>query len=130
MQRTLRPEPLRLVEFERFAPLVRAIRDIVVAKWQTERAAATGSHLWFIVSGASQDQRARFARILRADVVVIETPVGVCSKRMRERDPSLAGEFDLWDAAIRRWWDEYEPAPSDRSGASVIAHPDTLSHQP
>lgn len=60
---------------------------------------------WIIKCAPDPAERQRYAHRFDADVVVLETPGGVCLDRLRDQDRPNADEIA---EVIVEWWHEYE----------------------
>ena len=63
--------------------------------------------VWFIISGGYASDRRWWQHALGAEVVVIDTPLNVCIKRIKQdnRRPDTAKVRHI--EAARTWWDKY-----------------------
>lgn len=67
----------------------------------------------FVVAmAATREQRDRYRQEFKARVIVMETSVDECVRRLNV-DAVRAGRIDEWEADVRTWWSEYEQSIQD-----------------
>lgn len=84
-------------------PFVLAARDAVLAR--LERPSPVG-RAWLITGGADARERERLERRFKAHVIVLETSVEECLRRIRQ-DPRRSLRAREWEPLIRDWWRLY-----------------------
>jgi 5-methylcytosine-specific restriction protein A len=63
---------------------------------------ATAGRAWFVISAPDPGERQLWAERLGAELVVLETPLAECIRRIRA-DPARAGRADAMVRAAREW---------------------------
>jgi predicted kinase len=67
----------------------------------------THDRCWFIVSAPTEDERQLWAKKLKARIVLLDTPLAECEKRIR-RDPSRVSEVDRMIRLAADWWGRHQ----------------------
>jgi hypothetical protein len=92
-----------------FKPLLFAARDAVGAALEFYPFV---KKVWVVECCPDPVTRTKVMQKWRASfTVILATPIEVCLGRMKANP--RPGEVD-WEAAIRRWWNDYRPLPTDR----------------
>ncbi len=68
---------------------------------------------WVIMMGARPSDRAKIRVRLQAEVVILKPSMTECVRRIRA-DSRRADRWRHWDALVRRWWKDFEPAEGER----------------
>ena len=69
-------------------------------------------HAWIIATAAKAKDRQVLQDITGGDVTVIETGANTCHRNI-SNDPARSSKHEMWRPIIDRWWDTYEPRPTD-----------------
>lgn len=63
----------------------------------------THDHAWFVIAAPDPIEREQWARMLRAKVVVLDTPLSECARRIKS-DPARRGQEGRMLRAAADWW--------------------------
>lgn len=90
-------------------PFAAAARDAVLDRL------ARGKRMpraWVIATAPRRGDRDRLRSMLRARVIVLETPAELCLQRIKAQGRPGVGT-SRWRDAVETWWRQYEPSPED-----------------
>ena len=81
-----------------------AARDAVIEQLASDH---DRPRAWVIGSLPKRAEREHLAKLLGADVVMLDVDPQECIKRIRQ-DPRRNDRWQAWEPIVRKWWDSYE----------------------